>query len=295
MAQASPFDKVLDQILNGRTGLRPTLTSLSDRPLGTVQPCPQCDEEVTWKEYTNSVGRSVRYWSDCSCVVAAAERMSQRSKESTALQADYRNEDARHVLPPALANFTLDTFDATRLAGGEKLLTAARRWLETITPLSVAPGYFGDPRPCLYFYSQGKGRGKTHLAAALLHAAAERGKSTAFADEVGYIESYWAAPFERKAELSAWPAEKAWLTVLDDLGQRERTSDTLRDAWYDVVNPRWLRCGWTIITSNWAPQELLDKGTISEATYSRIVQMTRGQLVTFQGTDQRLPQREAEL
>lgn len=122
-----------------------------------------------------------------------------------------------------------------------------------------------------------------------MNEARQAGRLVAFADETAYIERYWAAPMEEKAKLSALPGERAWLTVLDDLGQRESTGPGLRDAWYDVVNPRWLKRGWTVITSNWTPDELLARGTINEATYSRIVQMTRGQLVTFTGNDQRLP------
>jgi hypothetical protein len=60
---------------------------------------------------------------------------------------------------------------------------------------------------------------------------------------LAYIERYWATPLEERARLSVRPSEWAWLTVLDDLGQRESTGPGLRDAWYDIINPRWLKRG----------------------------------------------------
>lgn len=92
---------------------------------------------------------------------------------------------------------------------------------------------------------------------------------------------------ESKAQMSELPA-RAWLTVFDDMGQRESTGAGLRDAWQDLINLRHGRRGWTVITSNWKPDQLVERGTISEATYSRIVQMTHGKIYTFEGLDQRL-------
>lgn len=257
--------------------------------MGDSIACPRCGEIVTATEYTSSYGKTVRYWSGCSCLGEAADRSAAFSAAASRYQADQRSENAGDTR--SLLGFTFETFDPLRLAGGEKLVTAARRWLEQIQPLSVAPSYTDDdaPRPCLYFHSAGKGRGKTHLAGALVNVARQAGRLVAFADEIAYIERYWAATLEEKAKLSALPGERAWLTVLDDLGQRESTGAGLRDAWYDVVNQRWLKRGWTIVTSNWTPDELLTRGSINEATYSRIVQMTRGRLITFTGNDQRLP------
>ena len=260
--------------------------------LGAEIGCPRCGEIIRLAQYTSSWGKTLRYWSECGCLGASSARSAELSAVSIGLHAQQRSGHAR--LNRALDAFTLGSFDPTRLEGGEKLLRAAVRWLELIAPHGVAPGYHADPRACLYFYSPGKGRGKTHLAAALLNEARGQGRHVAWADEIAYIEGYWAASFEAKALISAEPGERAWLTVIDDLGQREAVSAGLRDAWYDVINPRWLKRGWTIITSNWTPDELLDRGTINEATYSRIVQMTRGQLVSFSGSDQRLPQYDEE-
>jgi hypothetical protein len=253
-------------------------------------PCPRCGDGVAVTEYANAQGQVIRYWTDCACLLDGTERTATLAAEAAAVQVAVRVEHVRDRID--LSAFTFAAFDAGRLDGGANLVAAARRWLGLIQPHIVAPSYHDPdaPRPCLYFYSPGKGRGKTHLAGAITNTARTANRLVAFADEMAYIERYWAASLEERAKLSALPGERAWLTVLDDLGQRESTGAGLRDAWYDVVNQRWLRRGWTIITSNWTPDELLSRGTINEATYSRIVQMTRGQLVTFVGSDQRLPQ-----
>jgi len=251
--------------------------------------CPRCHAVLEAVEYTNAAKQTLRYWTECPCLCGGAARAAALSAASAAAQVAARVEVVEDSTD--LSAFTFEAFDPHRLSGGPGLVAAAARWLGLIQPHAVAPSYSDEstPRPCLYFHSAGKGRGKTHLAGALVNEARQAGRLVAFADEIAYVERYWAATMEEKAKLSALPGERAWLTVLDDLGQRESTGPGLRDAWYDVVNPRWLKRGWTIVTSNWTPDELLAHGTINEATYSRIVQMTRGQLVTFTGNDQRLP------
>lgn len=281
----SPFDRTLDKILRGRNGVQ-NLPTNSERPLGTLSVCKNCGTTVEWKEYTNAVGKSVRYWSDCVCIHGAIARDQERSAASTALQAEQRTEVIADVVN--LSTFTFTTFQPAKLTNGEKLLAVVSGWLSAIQALPYATSYYEKPRACLYFYSAGKGRGKTHLSGAILNEARHMGKLAAFADEINYIESYWAAPLEDRAKMSALPADKAWLTVFDDMGAKESTGAGLRDAWYDLINPRWLKRGWTVITSNHTPDGLLERGTINEATYSRIVQMTSGQLIAFEGSDQRL-------
>lgn len=280
---------ILHRLLNGRDGRRRIRTSPYSVELGATMLCPCCHGVLEVAEYTNSANQTLRYWTECCCLLGGDEKAAALSAASAAAQVAQRVEIVEDSTD--LSAFTFETFDANRLTDGVKLVAAAGRWLSLIQPHSVAPSFHDEqtPRPCLYFYSAGKGRGKTHLAGAIVNEARNAGRLVAFADEIAYIERYWAAPLDEKAKLSALPGERAWLTILDDLGQRESTGAGLRDAWYDVVNPRWLKRGWTVITSNWTPDELLARGTINEATYSRIVQMTRGQIVTFNGTDQRLP------
>ena len=263
------------------------MTTASDRPLGTQHVCPTCGELVEWREYVNAVGRSLRYWTECACIVGAWGRAQERSAASVGFAAALR------VAPTvsdvrAIADFTLDTFDASRLAGGDKLLRAAREWLDRALALPYADRSYDNPRACLYFYSPGKGRGKTHLAAGIALAARAVGKLVAFTDEISFLERYWAASLEERAQIAHLPAEQAWLTVFDDMGSRENTPPGVRDAWYDLIGPRWMRRGWTIITSNRTLDELVEHDTIDDRIYSRLYQMTQGKIVTFDGSDQRL-------
>jgi len=263
--------------------------NLHDLPLGTVQPCLTCGGMIELCEYTAqwpSGPKTLRYWSDCRCIGGAIARDRELSDRSIGLQADQRTEIIADPVP--IAQFTFETFDASRLLNGAQLLAIVCGWLDAISRLLVAPSYSDKPRCCLYFYSPGKGRGKTHLAGAVVNQVRANNRKAVLVDEISYIESYWAADFEAKQKLSALPGEKAWLTVIDDLGQRESTGPGLRDAWYDIVNPRWLKRGWLVVTSNHKPDELVERGTINAATYSRLVQMTHGKLLTFDGADQRL-------
>ncbi len=229
----------------------------------------------------------IRYWTDCSCWLQECDRAMRRNTGAQDHAADYR-------VDPILCDirqyqtFTLDTFDSSRLTNGDKLVAAGRKWLGEIGTLPFADRSYADPRCCLFFYSAGKGRGKTHLAAAIALAARAMEKTISIVDETGFLESYWAAGFEAKQQLTAAPSEKAFLTVFDDMGSREKTPDGLRDLWYDLIGPRWLKRGWTIITSNWTLDELAARGTIDDRVYSRLVQMTGGRIVTFEGIDQRL-------
>lgn len=254
-------------------------------PLGTLETCKACGAPIELREMLDHKARPFRYWSDCPCIGQAVDRAAQLAADSARLQSRQRTEVIAD--PIDISQFTFETFDADRLANGAQLVAIAAGWLEKVSPYPVAPSYDEKPVACLYFHSPGKGRGKTHLAAALVNEVRAHRRTAVLIDELDYIERYWGAKLEEKTKLSDLPA-RAWLTVFDDLGQRESTGAGLRDAWQDIINPRWARRGWSIITSNWTPDQLAENGTISEATYSRIVQMTHGRTYVFDGPDQRL-------
>jgi len=254
--------------------------------IGTQAECPRCHELIEYRQL-GTPPAAIRYWSDCSCWLAECDRVAARNAGAQEHASDYRAEpifsDVRQY-----QHFTFESFDSSRLVGGDKLVAAARRWLEQAGALPFADRTYADPRCCLFFYSGGKGRGKTHLAAAVAMAARAMDKTISIVDETGFLESYWAASFDEKARLTSGPSEKAWLTVFDDMGSREKTPEGLRDLWYDLIGPRWLKRGWTIVTSNWTLDELAARGTIDDRVYSRLYQMTGGKIITFDGADQRL-------
>ncbi len=115
-----------------------------------------------------------------------------------------------------------------------------------------------------------------------------RGKLVAFLEETSYLERRWSCPLTEIERLTALPGDHAWLTVIDDLGQRGKASEAMADAWYAVINRRWLKRGWTIFTSNRFPEELVDQGTINEATFSRLMQLIGMRMVFFNGEVRRL-------
>ncbi len=293
MAQPDPFGQTLRTIQSAQFSARSI--PVAGHELGDVERCPECGEEVVLSQTPNAYkGLHIRYWSECSCWRASIARAKQIGAAGVAAQLGSRDPD---ILEDAglraadlrrFADMTLDRFDASRLQGGPtNPYTAALQWFRAIEGAPVADYHRGPPA-ALYLYSKGKGRGKTHLGVGLLHKANGAGRTVAFLNEAEYIESYWAASFEAREQLSSYPASRAWLTLLDDLGQKESRGSGLRDAWYDILGPRWLERKWLIVTSNYTPDELLAQGTINEASYSRLVQMTRGQLLTFQASDYRL-------
>lgn len=296
MTAGSVISGVLSRALIARRSARSISSTISDDQLfpGAQGTCDTCGSIVEWRELypRDAEGcnitswRPARFWGDCECWGRAIERSAELSRAGVVLNA------GRLVEQPAvdirsIQRFTLDSFDTAAIEDGAKLLRAAQRWMTSIEGRPEGD-YRAGPPVCLYFYSSGKGRGKTHLAAALAMEAFRAGRLISFADEIGFIDRYWAAHLEARDSLTALPGRSAWLTVLDDLGARENTPPSLRDAWYAIFNQRWLKRGWTVITSNHTPAELLDKGTIDDRTYSRLIEMTGGRMVTFEGQDYRL-------
>jgi hypothetical protein len=213
-----------------------------------------------------------------------------------ALDAEQRQANAERALgDPGLsriAHLLLDSFDPDRLRvqfGCENPHTHLCDWLDAIR-LLPSGDYHRGPPVALHLYYAGKGTGKTHLAAGAALRARSWGKLAVFIEETSYLTRSWSVPFEEKERMVALPGDLAWLTVIDDLGQNApgRDPTAVQRTWYDVINRRWLRRGWSIITSNKTLDELMTQGTLSEAAYSRLHQMTRGEVVLMEGDDQRL-------
>jgi hypothetical protein len=193
-----------------------------------------------------------------------------------------------------IAGLTLDTFDGGLLTADEPAahpLQIVADWLSVVQGAGRSADYRdpNGPPACLYFYSPGKGRGKTHLAAAAFHEIKRTNKLAVFIEELSYLRRRWGCGFDAVESVVNLPGDRAFLTVIDDLGQRQggKNVEAVSDVWYEVINMRWLMRGWTIITSNFTPEELWEKGTLNAASYSRLRQMTRGQIITFNGSDQR--------
>lgn len=260
-----------------------------------VRRCPCCSEmqhAVPIRHYTGSI---FFVWNVCQAQQHAWDASDAQIARSRS-DLEKRQLEAERVLgDPGLsqiARFALDAFDPDRLRvqlGCENPHTTVVDWLGAIRQRPQGD-YRADPAVALHLYYPGKGTGKTHLAGGAALQARSWGKVVAFIEEVSYLERAWAADFADKERLSMVPGETAWLTVIDDLGQNVPGRDPrgLQKAWYNIINRRWLKAGWTIITSNKTLDELMDQGTLSEAAHSRLHQMTRGEVVLMEADDQRL-------
>lgn len=287
---------VLARALIARRVHRSISTTISEADLfpGAQGTCAACGHVVEWRELYHRDAEGVeivssppvRFWGDCPCWLDKIAAQAAISTSSVAADAGRLVEPVRVDIRD-IQRFTLDSFDVSALQDGAKLVRAATRWLAAIEG-KPAGSYHDGPPVCLFFHSEGKGRGKTHLAAAVAMEAYRKARGIAWVDEIGFIDRYWSAELEQRDSLTGYPGRASWLTVLDDMGARENTPPSLRDAWYAIINQRWLKCGWMIVTSNHTPEQLLDKGTIDDRTYSRLMQMTDRKIVSFIGDDYRL-------
>lgn len=259
--------------------------------------CPRCSAPQTTFLAGTWRGEEQWFWRECQCQLARNTAASARLDQ---LRTTPGPQAITGTSMEQVAHFQLATFEPERLlgAGDEHPFNIATSWLAQI--LDRRCGDYRDPdapQAALYFYApsdgkgdEGTGRGKTHLAAGLLWEAHRQRKLTVYVDEYRYIDRYLGADLSEHEALAGLPGERAWLTLIDDIGRRQIAGKGagIQSAWADLITRRWNARGWTIITSNWTLEELVDRKTIDLAIYSRLYQMTRGEYVVFDGVDQRL-------
>lgn len=264
-------------------------------PLGTVRDCPQCSTPRELRETPpNAINRSVRYWSDCACIDADRERSIAISQHATNALRGSRDEAGGSYDVDTLAgtaSLTLDTFRADWMPDPAPYHQAIK-WLRDIQDVHVVCGYRTGPPAALYFRGP-RGRGKTHLAIALLLTAHAANNRAAVLNEFKYLHQTRGVEFGPAFEsLVAEPGERAWLTVFDDIGKYQPTNDAdrarIQNAWGSVLDRRYNRRRWSIFTSEKSLDQLVAQGTLDDALYSRIYEMTRGIELPFSGPDQRL-------
>lgn len=283
------------------TQLPPLLRSSASNAPGSTRPCgpddartcPCCGEAQHAVPIRHYLGHTFYIWNVCQAMQHAWDASDTKISQQDASR---RQEVAEQALgDPGLARierFSLASFDPDRLKvafGDDNPLDTVTAWLAAIRS-QMSGDYYSGPPVALHLYFDGKGTGKTHLAAGAALTAKAWGKLAVFIEEESYLKRCWAAEFADKERLAMLPGESAWLTVIDDLGQNPPGRDPrgVQKAWYDIINRRWLKCGWSIITSNKTLSQLRDQGTLSDAAYSRLHQMTRGEVVLMDAPDQRL-------
>lgn len=269
------------------------LTAVSTRP------CPACGAPqgvlaVPWRGGTRYL------WRPCPCREGAIDASEARdlARRAELARAYALRDPADDLDALAAQGLTFERFQRELLEAGpsgEHPLDVATGWLEAIRGRGrVAHGDERAPPAMLYLTSPTRGCGKTHLAAGLALAARAAGRRAALVEEKRLLAAYWGASLEAQERLLARYGERAWLLVIDDLGRRpvrrasEEETTGAADVWDALINRRYALGGWTVITSNLTPTELLDQGTITLSTFSRIGQMTRRRVVRFRGEDRRL-------
>lgn len=235
-------------------------------------------------------------WEPCACDAQRERRRVALEAEAAQRESEQRRRELAALLEgiglDQVADMTLARFDPRRLRDTDvpHPYPIAAEWLAEVMDRPRADYHDrSSPRAGLFFYSPADepGRGKTHLAAALGHEIARQHALVAFLHEHAFTGRAWALSFEAKETAFAVPGDRAWLTIVDDMGRRP-PGDGVRSVYDDLINRRWLARRWLIVTSNYLPDELRDRGTLTAAAHSRLMQMTRGEVVFFDGDDQRL-------
>lgn len=262
-------------------------------PLGAVQACPRCGEaQERRRTAPNQGGRTLDYWTDCACWrqrVADAAAVSQRGVGRQRGTRGIENElGAAYDIRTLAQQMTREPFDVDLCPAWPQLIG----WLRGIHAQAVVTGYRAGA-PAALFLVGPRGRGKTRTAIELALEADRLDRRVALVNEQKYLTQLRGVPFGPAYEaLMAEPGERAWLTVVDDIGKHRITSDTdrahVQNAWYGLLDRRYNRRGWTILTSEQTLDQLVAAGTIDDSLYSRLYEMTRGATVPYTGADLRL-------
>ena len=128
-----------------------------------------------------------------------------------------------------------------------------------------------------------KGTGKTHLAAAIANSLMRQGVPVVFATMIDLLAKIKDS-FDRKDSASEEDILRLYKTcdllIIDDLGKEQPTEWALTKI-YQIINARYEDYKPVIITSNYAPDELVERMTPSsgdkttaDATIDRIIEMT---------------------
>lgn len=263
------------------TGSRRSRSAGQPKPkAGDERACPRCGVLGTWQWLDEA--RVIGTWGDCECP-GRYEQWRQRLDTEAQAQA---NAEYRATLGlNQIDHLTIATLQTNKLGG---VWTSARKWLDVVKARPV--GDYHDPVPvALCFYSVTKGTGKTHTAAALANVAMDNGISAAFVTEQTLFGRAWGSGDYQDREQWLATVGQARLLVIDDLGNRIPGKGAgVENEIYGLINRRYERRGWTIVTTNRTLDQLLDQRTINEAVYSRLGQMTKLMVMHFGDVDRRL-------
>ncbi len=146
--------------------------------------------------------------------------------------------------------------------------------------VSAVRQFIDRPRGWLYLVGP-NGNGKTTLAALTVNQLRKRGWDAMFGSVpsvLGYLRAsiYKCGGLIPEAELDY--IKRVPMLALDDLGA-EKLTEWVAEQLYEIINWRYVKKRPTIITSNYAPEELLDKrlaSRIADVALTRVVDCGEG-------------------
>lgn len=200
----------------------------------------------------------------CACTLAAREQQA-----TTARRAQL--EQLASELGETLAHCQLDTYNPER-PNDPNMLPEERTSLRRA--LRAARAYAADPRDWLYFYGP-VGTGKSHLAAAIGYALAERGMDVYYRSVPDLVDAlragFQAGDYDARLEA----IKDVAVLVLDDLGTENPTENTAQ-LLFQIINYRANRPTLTLITSNVMLSELAQSNPKTRQQYERIASRIGG-------------------
>lgn len=122
-----------------------------------------------------------------------------------------------------------------------------------------------------FVLSGSSGTGKTVWASAVASAVMRRGGAVVTVTAFDFVQR--AKDYHTQFSVTDYvdlftPMLECDLLVIDDLGTETMLKNITREYFYTVVNERWLRKKYTLITTNLTPKQLLDR--YGEAVFSRL-------------------------
>lgn len=270
MGELVPLKKIIASDLSKPQSVIIPGVSQCDTTADTVT-CPECGREIAVLSVTFA-GRTKRIVPKCRCLVEKEERWYAELEERE------RKRRIESLFPTwALGQrFQECTFETFSLRPGtENAYRAAREFAEEFpSPDGVGLMFLGT-----------FGNGKSHLAAAIVHAVKSKGYTAVFASVPEVLSRIRATYDDEARETEAqlmFGLREAALTVLDDLGAEKRTDWALEKV-YELVDARYRARRATVVTTNLTPEELEEQ--IGPRSYDRLLEMCR--VVVNEGTSYR--------
>lgn len=142
-----------------------------------------------------------------------------------------------------------------------KVYAAARKYID----------YFPNGKKPFFVIAGSSGTGKTVLASAIATELMKNGASAVTVSAFDFVkrakEYHTQFAYDDYKDLFT-PMLECDVLVIDDLGTDTMLKNVTREYLYTVVNERWLRRKYTVVTTNLKPEQLLDR--YGEAVFSRM-------------------------